>query len=420
MVRVTNSQLIKKFDEVNRRINGQDETMKSIQASLSESTSAVKALVTTHGQLEFPFSDGDEFIQSVLSRPLIKLRNLHQSASVSEYNDQFNSLRNQVAVPPEMLLNLYVGGLISEIRNKTLLLDPKSISQAMNMAMVQEELGGSSSIQTADSSETRPEDTTTDHDYSSITRFDICPKKLKLKTPLLVKNREKRNQIKEPDINILGPGMVLLKGYICLDDQVKIVKTCRELGIGNGGFYQPGFSNGAKLHLKMMCLGKNWDPESNGYTDRRPIDNSKPPKIPDYFQHMVKKALKDSNLHIQENKGKSIPRMLPDICIVKFYTKDGKLGLHQHKSESKESLDKGLPVVSFSIGDTAEFLYEKECDIEEVETLHLESGDVLIFGGESRHIFHGVNCIIPDTAPRCLLEETYMCPGRLNLTFSQF
>ncbi|KAI3738078.1 hypothetical protein L2E82_28096 [Cichorium intybus] len=258
----------------------------------------------------------------------------------------------------------------------------------------------------------KPEDT--NHSYS-ITRFDICPKKVNtgvimLKASLLVKNREKRNQITRivqgPSIYILRPGMVLLKRYMSLDDQVKIVKACRELGIGDGGFYQPGYNNGAKLHFKMMCLGMNWDPQSRQYSYIRITDNSKPPKIPDYFQDMVKRAIQDSNDYIQKNSGKIIPSMSPDICIAKFYTKDGKLGLHQDKDESRESLDRGLPVVSFSIGDSAEFLYGNERDIEKADLVKLESGDVMIFGGESRNIFHGVSSIVPDTASRRLLEAT--------------
>ncbi|KAL4560355.1 hypothetical protein LXL04_032505 [Taraxacum kok-saghyz] len=268
-----------------------------------------------------------------------------------------------------------------------------------------------------------------DGDHSSMSRFDICPKKantggVKLKPSLHAKNKEKRNQKKlaaeGPIIDILRPGMVIIKGYISSDDQVKMVKTCRELGIGDGGFYQPGYSDGAKLHLKMMCLGRNWDPQSSQYVDTRPTDNSKPPKIPDYFHDMVKKAIQVSNVHIQKNKGKTIPSMLPDICIVNFYTKGGKLGLHQDKDESRESLNRGLPVVSFSIGANAEFLYGDERDIEKAEKVKLESGDVLIFGGESRHIFHGVPSIDPDSASKSLLEATDLLPGRLNLTFRQF
>ncbi|KAM0053585.1 putative DNA oxidative demethylase [Helianthus debilis subsp. tardiflorus] len=263
--------------------------------------------------------------------------------------------------------------------------------------------------------------------------FDICPKKsssgVKLKPPLHVTNREKRNQIKQStkgqNIEILGPGIVLLKGYISFDDQISIVKTCRDLGIGEGGFYQPGYNSGTKLHLQMMCLGQNWDPDTHTYTKLRSSDNSKPPGIPEKFSDMVKKAIHDSNEFIRGNsgslnEGKVVPSMSPDICIVNFYTKTGRLGLHQDKDESEKSLKKGLPVVSFSIGDSAEFLYGETRAIDEADKVTLESGDVLIFGGKSRLIYHGVSSILPDTAPTSLTEASDMRPGRLNLTFRMY
>lgn len=52
---------------------------------------------------------------------------------------------------------------------------------------------------------------------------------------------------------------------------VKIVEKCRGLGIGSGGFYRPGYRDGAKLRLYMICLGKNWDPESRLYEDNCPF-----------------------------------------------------------------------------------------------------------------------------------------------------
>lgn len=92
----------------------------------------------------------------------------------------------------------------------------------------------------------------------------------------------------------------------------------------------------------------------------------------------------------------------------------------QDRDESLESLYKRLPVVSFSIGDAADFLYGDERDVDKAEKVVLESGDVLIFGGESRHIFHGVTVIQPNTAPKPLLEATNLRPGRLNLTFRKY
>jgi hypothetical protein len=103
--------------------------------------------------------------------------------------------------------------------------------------------------------------------------FDICTPKqdgsgVKLKPSLFAKNREKRKEMKQESSSKgieLRPGMVLLKGYISLNDQIKIVKVCRELGLGEGGFYQPCYEDGTKLRFKMMCLGRNWDPQTRQY-----------------------------------------------------------------------------------------------------------------------------------------------------------
>lgn len=277
------------------------------------------------------------------------------------------------------------------------------------------------------------EDSVPAEDFTGAGRFDICVPQvgtpIMLKPSLLVKNREKRNEekrsLEEHNWRILRPGMVLLKSYLSVGDQVKIVKLCRDLGLGAGGFYQPGYRDGAKLHLKMMCLGKNWDPETSKYGEHRPIDGAKPPRIPEEFCNLVAKALKDSHALMGKNVKKNdvqekFPLMTPNVCIVNFYTASGRLGLHQDRDESEESLRKGLPVVSFSIGDTAEFLYGDQRDIVKAEKVLLESGDVLIFGGKSRHIFHGVPSIVQDSAPKTLLEQSRLRSGRLNLTFREY
>ncbi|KAL6560014.1 hypothetical protein OROGR_005131 [Orobanche gracilis] len=263
--------------------------------------------------------------------------------------------------------------------------------------------------------------------------FDICLNRNrsipKLKSSLLQQNRASRSELKRraegENIKILRPGMILLKGYISLKDQIKLIKACRDLGLGRGGFYQPVHRDGAKLHLKMMCLGQNWDPKTSTYSDRRPIDDTKPPSIPDEFQQLVKGALQECHSYLEaHSKGRNmqgiLPSMSPNICIVNFYTKSGKLGLHQDKDESQESIRKGLPVVSFSLGDSAEFLFGDQRDVDEADKVVLDSGDVLIFGGASRLIYHGVSAIKSETAPKPLLEETDLRPGRLNLTFREY
>ncbi|KAL9683024.1 hypothetical protein QQ045_014836 [Rhodiola kirilowii] len=270
-------------------------------------------------------------------------------------------------------------------------------------------------------------------DPSEVTGYDICFAKTEttvtLKPSLFAKNREKRNETQRATEGrrgeILQSGLILLKNHLSITEQAQIVNICRKLGQGHGGFYQPGYQDGAKLHLKMMCLGKNWDPETSQYVDVRPVDGAKPPPLPFEFTQLVQRAIQESHQLIKEQVKTAeveniLPSMSPDLCIVNFYTASGRLGLHQDRDESEESLKKRLPVVSFSIGDRAEFLYSEQRDVVKADKVLLESGDVLLFGGKSRDIFHGVEKILPNTAPKSLLEESNLRPGRLNLTFRQF
>lgn len=256
--------------------------------------------------------------------------------------------------------------------------------------------------------------------------FDICKSGVMhpVKKCLIPEQNEIKHSMEGTTQEVLRPGMVLLKGYISLTEQIKMVKKCRDLGVGPGGFYRPGYQDGAKLRLQMMCLGMNWDPQTRKYEKWHPLDGSETPDIPHEFSVLVERAIQDSQSLIKKNSGENnvedtLPRMSPNICIVNFYTTSGRLGLHQDRDESEESLLKGLPVVSFSLGDSAEFLYGNQRNVDAAGKVVLESGDVLIFGGPSRHIFHGVSSIIPNSAPNSLLEETNLLPGRLNLTLRQ-
>ncbi|XP_076960533.1 DNA N(6)-methyladenine demethylase ALKBH1C-like [Bidens hawaiensis] len=209
--------------------------------------------------------------------------------------------------------------------------------------------------------------------------------------------------------------MILMKNYISIKDQVDIVNICEKWGVGPGGFYQPSHENGAKLRLQMMCFGRNWDPVTK-YKKRCRSDGSEALPLPHELISLTETTLQDARAHLQK-----LPSMCPDICIVNFYPPVyGRLGLHQDCDESNDSLRRGLPVVSISIGDTAEFLYGRTRDKYKAESVLLKSGDVLIFGGKSRLVFHGVKQVLPNTAPLELLQETALRPGRLNLTLRQF
>ena len=91
--------------------------------------------------------------------------------------------------------------------------------------------------------------------------------------------------------------------------------------------------------------------------------------------------------------------MRPDLCIMNFYEEESRMGVHQDKDESRESLDAGVPIVSVSLGDTARFVVGGLTRSEPTRPLMLRSGDVLVMGGPSRLRFHGVTRILPGTAP---------------------
>ena len=57
---------------------------------------------------------------------------------------------------------------------------------------------------------------------------------------------------------------------------------------------------------------------------------------------------------------KPLPPAQFDICLANYYKPgSGRLGMHQDKSESRDSLRRGVPVVSLSIGDAADFHYSR-------------------------------------------------------------
>lgn len=90
----------------------------------------------------------------------------------------------------------------------------------------------------------------------------------------------------------------------------------------------------------------------------------------------------------------------------------------QDDSEPYAVLQEQYPVVSLSIGDTCEFFYDwplestaKQKVNQRVKVL-LHSGDLLLFGGPSRLIRHGVRQTYVNTRN----GELQMVPGRLNIT----
>jgi DNA alkylation damage repair protein AlkB len=203
----------------------------------------------------------------------------------------------------------------------------------------------------------------------------------------------------------IAPGAVYLAQYLNLDDQRSIAARCLALGAGPAGFYTPIVRGGHPMSVRMLCLGRHWNARTYSYEDvRSDIDGQPAPPLPEEFTHIAQRAATEAGF-----------TFTPDMCLVNWYSADSRMGLHQDKDESPESIAQGLPVVSFSIGDAARFLFGGLRRRDPVEKMVLESGDVFVFGGPARLRYHGVTRILPDTAPPGLPFA-----GRLNLTFRKF
>ncbi|MCG8388586.1 MAG: alpha-ketoglutarate-dependent dioxygenase AlkB, partial [Cytophagales bacterium] len=142
-------------------------------------------------------------------------------------------------------------------------------------------------------------------------------------------------------------------------------------------------------------------------------DGAKPPPLPESLIKLAVEALEAAQ---KVPGGEGLPRFAPDVCIVNFYEKQGSLGMHQDKDEQPETLQLGLPVVSLSVGDSAWFAYGWSRGDASGRVL-LQSGDLLVFGGESRMIFHGIDSVESGTGPEEFPGGVRMRSGRLNLTF---
>ena len=203
----------------------------------------------------------------------------------------------------------------------------------------------------------------------------------------------------------VAQGAVWLRHWLSLEEQQALVARCRDIMDGPAGGYVPTVRGGRKMHVRMTCLGRHWNPLTYQYMSTR-ADHDEAPvaPVPEEWVVLAAAAASEAGFTCR-----------PDVCLINFYGSDGRMGLHQDKDESPASLEAGQPVVSISLGDTARFLFGGLKRREPVETILLESGDAFVFGGEARLRYHGVSRIVPGSAPASL-----GIAGRFNLTFRRY
>lgn len=235
-----------------------------------------------------------------------------------------------------------------------------------------------------------------------------------------------------PTAAVLQPGMVLMKQWLQLSVQQRMVGAANEIA---HRLHRPSTAGGRKYHIYSTCWGSMWDGTANRYV-QDPQGMSLPPWLRQLAQGLAAEA---QALTPVVAPGAAFE---PDIALVNYYPERAEelgvigLGGHQDLDDTCQ-----MPVVSVSVGDAMTFFYRRlpplsrrksgvmvRVDSEAARGCEdgdaannrehgvlLESGDVLVFGGESRLVFHGTRHLRPGTKPPGLKAA----PGRLNFTFRQ-
>ncbi len=166
-------------------------------------------------------------------------------------------------------------------------------------------------------------------------------------------------------------------------------------GVARAPFFDPTMPRtGQKFSVRMTNFGLlGWVSDADKgyrYEPVHPATSEPWPPIPDRLLRLW-----------DETTRYAAP---PEACLVNLYSGSARMGLHRDQDEA--AVD--APVLSVSLGDSAYFRFGSSRA--GTSRVKLNSGDVLMFGGPARLMYHGIDRILPGTST--------LVPGggRINLT----
>lgn len=203
----------------------------------------------------------------------------------------------------------------------------------------------------------------------------------------------------------LAPGAVHVPGWLDLDAQRQLASSCRTWIAEAGGTCAPRLPTGGVMSVEMACLGWHWFPY--GYS-RTVVDGDgrEVAAFPDELGALGRRAVADA--YRDPDAGTTYQ---PDVALINWYDGGARMGMHADRDERVTA-----PVVSLSLGETCVFRFGNTSTRNRPWTdVELESGDLFVFGGESRLAYHGVPKLLPGTG-----DPAIGVPGgRYNLTIRQ-
>lgn len=196
---------------------------------------------------------------------------------------------------------------------------------------------------------------------------------------------------------VLEEGALLLRGFAAHEAPALVAAVGDVAAVAP--FRHLVTPGGRTMSVAMTNCGRvGWVSDRKGYRyDALDPDSGRAwPAMPDVFRLLAARAAAEAGF----------PGYDPDACLINRYEPASRLGLHQDRDEN----DRWAPIVSVSLGVPATFLWGGRDRSDPIRRLRLENGDVVVWGGPARFIYHGV-------APLKAGEHPLTGSMRLNLTF---
>lgn len=176
----------------------------------------------------------------------------------------------------------------------------------------------------------------------------------------------------------LGPGAAILGGFACDQAEALLEQIAYLSSIAPFRHMQtPG---GRRMSVAMLNVGAlGWVSDASGYryTTTDPQTGRTWPTIPPIFMELASRAA----------QALDFGQFVPDACLINRYAPGTRLSLHQDRDEQ----DHQAPIVSVSLGLPATFLWGGLQRQNRTTRYRLAHGDVAVWGGPSRLMFHGIS-----------------------------
>jgi DNA oxidative demethylase len=200
-----------------------------------------------------------------------------------------------------------------------------------------------------------------------------------------------------PPREAMAEGAMLLRGFARSVERDLIADISAV--VAQAPFRHMVTPGGHQMSVAMTnCGGAGWVTDRTGYRyDARDPEAGRPwPEMPPSFRRLAEQAAVAAGF----------TKFSPDACLINRYQPGARMSLHQDKDEH----DFGAPIVSVSLGLAATFLFGGLQRSDKPRRYRLEHGDIAVWGGPARLVFHGV-------APLADGEHAVMGRQRINLTF---